>query len=272
VCDPFSLGESAFLRRAFDREAARNTGLRAVLESLLGTSLSAQIDQQRRWVAELHQEAERRLGKLFSLNVRELPEYAPLLELTKAHVEAELLAESCPEQKLRDVLVAARRTIEASVGAMAIKHPVDKVWTRFYSSGKPVEDMQFLSASYTAAAKRIGFAVPLPRALTTVKPGILRSACGGNGWRLRPSILAAVLTASRDQTHPLWKAAAMDPDLLVRLDAIADIAGDAAHANSAPSSQGAFADEVSRIVSAVHHAVALMSGLAAPRGLTSSGS
>jgi hypothetical protein len=101
ACDPFGLGVSPTLRRALEREMRSSSGLRSVLEGMIGRSLDKQIEEQQRWAAEIRAMAINNVEKALSISARDLPQYEDLVALEYAHVEAELLGDSCPDHKLR---------------------------------------------------------------------------------------------------------------------------------------------------------------------------
>jgi hypothetical protein len=260
ACDPFGLGVSPVLRRALEREMRSSNALRAVLEGMIGQSLDQQIEAQQRLAGEIRAMAINNVEKALSLNARDLPQYEDLVALEYAHVEAELLGDSCPDHKLRALVGDARRALEATFSAIFERHPPRLVWRRVYTERRPVEDEVFCQSVYEASAKAVGFHVPLPEALARVKPNHVKAACYPDGnWRLRGAIIAAVLAARDDRAHPLRRAAAQEPRLLELLDGVAK-AGGAVHAGAErPSLQS-----ILTIITNIHRAVGLLSGLGQP--------
>lgn len=260
ACDPFGLGVSPMLRRALEREMRSSSSLRSVLEGMIGRSLDEQIQAQQRWASEIRAMAINNVEKALSVSARDLPQYEDLVALEFAHVEAELLGDSCPDHKLRALVGDARRALEATFGAIFHRHPPRQVWRRVYTDRRPVEDDVYCQGVYEASAKAVGFAVPLPEALARVKPSHVKAACYPDGnWRLRGAIIAAVLAARDDRAHPLRRAAAQEPKLLELLEGVAR-AGGAVHAGAErPSLQS-----VLLVISDVHRAVGLLSGLGQP--------
>jgi hypothetical protein len=260
ACDPFGLGVSPTLRQALEREMHSSSGLRSVLAGMIGRSLDEQIQDQQRWASEIRAMAVNNIDKALSISARDLPQYKDLVALEYAHVEAELLGDSCPDHKLRALVGDARRALEATFGAIFQRHPPHQVWRRVYTDRRPVEDDVYCQGVYEASAKAVGFDVPLPEALARVKPNLVKAACYPDGtWRLRGAIIAAVLTARDDRAHPLRRAAAQEPKFLELLDGVAR-AGGAVHAGAErPSLQS-----VLSIVADVHRAAGLLSGLDQP--------
>ena len=74
--------------------------------------------------------------------------------------------------------------------------------------------------------------MPLPDSLVFVKPGKVRQAAQGGGATLRPLLLVLLFAAQQRDDHPLRAAAQRHPDLLARLDALAALRDDNAHASS----------------------------------------
>jgi hypothetical protein len=66
--------------------------------------------------------------------------------------------------------------------------------------------------------------------MLNTKAGKVQSASQiGGHWQLRPLIVATLLAAEVEPAHPLWVAAKSDPELLMKIDRIADIGGAAGH-------------------------------------------
>lgn len=258
ACDPFGLGVSPTLRRALEREMRSSSGLRSVLEGMIGRSLDEQIQDQQRWAGEIRAMAINNVEKALSTSARDLPQYEDLVALEYAHVEAGLLGEACSGHTLRSVLLSARTVLETTFGAIAARHSPRDVWRRVYAQGRPVQDKAYCERVYEESAKSVGFHVPLPRALAGVRPGDVKSAADyQKGWRLRAAIVAALLAARDDRSHPLRRAATQEPLFLELLESVAARAGEAVHAGAErPSLQS-----VLPVVADVHRAVGLLSGL-----------
>lgn len=257
ACDPFGLGISTTLRRGIERETRTSAGLRSVFEGMIGRSLDEQIQHQQRLVSDIREMAVINVEKALSISARDLPQYEDLVDLECARVEAELLGSSCPAHKLRAVTGDARRALESTFQAIFDRHPPRQVWRRVYTDRKPVEDPVYYEGVYESSAKTIGFRTPLPEALARVKPNLVKAACyPDGGWRLRGAIIAAVLSARDDRSHPLHRAASEEPALLDLLDGVAT-AGGALHSGAKPQSL----EETLRIVANVHRAVGLLAGL-----------
>ncbi|MCY1083022.1 hypothetical protein [Archangium lansingense] len=81
------------------------------------------------------------------------------------------------------------------------------------------------------------------------------------GQSLRPHLLAALMTASMDGTHPLHAAARTTPELLERLDTLATVRDtSAAHARRRPAPPLTVEQRLS-VISAVYEAVEALHGM-----------
>ena len=260
ACDPFGLGVSPPLRRGIERAIQSSPGLRSVLETMIGCSLDEQMDNQQRLAGELRLMAINSIERELTLGARDLPHFEDLVSLASAHEEAKLFGNSCPDHKIRSLLGDARRVLEASIGTLFAQHPPGRVWQRVYTDRGPVTDNTFCRNVYEASAEAIGLHVPLPNALASVKPNQVKAACYPDStWRLRPSIIAAVLAARDDPAHPLRRAAAEEPKLLDLLNDVAN-AGGAIHAGVGQHTLSS----VQPVVDDVYRAVRLLFDLGQP--------
>jgi len=262
ACDPFGLGESPTLRRAVEREVAFHPRLRAAIEGLIGSSLDAQAEKQRKWIAELRELANSNLETKFTVNVRDLPAFEELLQLEMAYLDAELLGEACPEQRLRDLLGAARRALESTFRSIASKFPPGDVWRHVYYKDKagrdrPVQDQAYVSDVYEVCAVNLGLTVPLPKAIQGTRPNHLRAACFESGWRLRGAIVASIMAAINFPSHPLVLAAKRCPELIEDLDEVASKAGEAIHAGDSVLDLVGIAP----VIELVYRSVAILGGI-----------
>lgn len=262
ACDPFGLGESPVLRRAIDREVAFFPRLREAVEALIGSSLDAQVEKQRGWIAELRELATSNLERKLTVNARDLPAFDELLQLEMAYLDAELLGDACPEQRLRDLLGAARRALESTFRSIASKFPPGDVWRHVYFKDKagkdrPVQDQVYVSDVYKVCATNLGFATPLPEAVQRTRPNHLRAACFESGWRLRGAIVASMMAAVNNPSHPLVLAAKRRPELIEDLDAVASMAGEAIHAGDSIVELGA----ITPVIDSVYRSIAILGGI-----------
>jgi hypothetical protein len=262
ACDPFGLGESPTLRRAIERQLAFFPRLRDTVEALVGSSLDAQVEKQRGWIAVLRAHATSNLERKLTVNARDLPEFEQLVQLEMASVDADFLGDDCPEQRLRDLLGATRRVLESAFRSIAARFPPGDVWRHVYFKDKngkdcPVQDQVYVSGVYEARAATLGFKTPLPTALARTRPSHVKAACFESGWRLRGAIIAAVMAATDQPNHPLVQAAKRRPELIEDLDRVAVIAGGAIHAGDGSLELAA----ISPVIESVYGSIAILGGI-----------
>jgi hypothetical protein len=257
VCEPFGFSPSAKFRRAVEARLGDSRGLTATLERLLRKSVHEDWDGYRAWRERLRATAELRVELHLTIEARTLTAYEHLVEMEMALEEA---AEDTSEYAMRRIGIACRSVLEAVFQDVAMRHPLRGISDGLYSRGVPINERGYLWDRYRRAAATVGFGGQLPQALLNVKPQHIRSVAEyNNGWRLRAAIVATLLLAARSENHPLRSAAQMVPNLLVELDAVASLSGEAAHSGDSEHTLEELRSAVGKVYTAV---TALTSGLA----------
>lgn len=263
VCDPFGFGSSVPMRRAIEQQMDQLPNLRQAVERLIGKSLDDGLDKHVAWMRDLRNQASLSVEDTLTFGARQLPYYDRLVEMEYGRQESDLLRDSCPPQRLRETLVAARQVLEEAFACIANTDGQQDAWRAVYAAGRPNADREYVRTVYAQAAAAVGFATPLPEGFSGVKPGQVRAACLGEAWRLRALVLGVVLAAAEVKKHPMRDAARADPQLLVAVETVARNGGDAAHAGG-PTPTAA---TVAETIHAVYRVVGLVTGLvAAPLG------
>jgi len=269
ACDPFGLGQSVRLRRRVEAVMHEVPALFGVVNDLVGQTLHAGYEDQRRWLEAIQLQAGLEVDRRLTVNIRSHAAFDLLLAMEAARHEVRSLGRDCPERKINEVLRAGVKVLEAVFSSMAVTHPFGGVWKRVYvervdgRSGRrrlvQQRDGGLLAALYESAIRSVGFAAPVPQSLLNVKPGQVRSVADyGDHWRLRPLVTATALLADRDPAHPLREAARREPQLLMVVDEIANLGGSAGHANSAKVT----IDDAEEQVEKVYAVVSTLVGLA----------
>jgi hypothetical protein len=231
VTDPFGLEENVSLHRAIQSELTRSVDLRREVGKLIGRSLDDHRGKQLEWLEAVRTQSATEVERRLTVNARRLTYFEGLVSMESAIQQATLLSEACPEDLRRNVLTGARRVLEAVFGTLAGRYPLHGIWKPLYVGDSPNTDRTFIRQAYEAAREAVGFAGPLPEAFASIKPSVLRSACGArDNWRLRPMIMATVLAARKEAGHPFRRVARVAPTLLSELDVLVEAAGDATHA------------------------------------------
>jgi hypothetical protein len=228
VCDPFGLGASPSLRETVARMAQTEPGLATELRELHGDAVSDISETLAGSLSVIEQEAAYRVQERLTLAIARSPLYEALLRMESAHGEVLALGERCPPWKRENVLVEAQKAVERLLMLLRERHPPPhRCWERL------TDDRECNALYFEGIAARLKFRTPLPRALGRVQASKVQWAAQHGGQSLRPHLLSALLTAHADTTHPLHIAAREQPDLLARLNALAELRDTiAAHASS----------------------------------------
>jgi hypothetical protein len=223
VDDPFGHGEAADLRARIEERLDTHPGLRGWLTPLIG----AEGDNPT--LAELQREAEWAVEERLTLAIRQHePVRERLAIMQRALLEASV--DDAPMDKWDDVLVKAQRAAERT---LHILHGRFQARTPLYGQ-LAVSDKRFNQALLDKLAAELGYRVPLPDTLSCVRRGKVQDAEQRMSGSLRPLLVLALLSAGRDEAHPLTRAGRAHPDLLDRLDALATARDRAAHDGRTP--------------------------------------
>lgn len=186
-----------------------------------GQTVAIPSDGHRLLLDQLREKTAIELAQRLSPEVRRLRFYDSLLNVLQGLEEARLLEYPTSQLKLQRVLLNVRLTLELSILSIAQRFSTTGVWRNADTK------------DYERAAASVGFSLPLPRNFVLVSLEQLQSAADRlEAWRLGAMIMAAVLRARDDETHPVRISAQRAPTLLVDLADIINVAGDAVHAES----------------------------------------
>lgn len=256
VCDPLGFGAAPWLRGLIDRRIESSSPLRDLVKNLYDDEIKKKIQEHDDLLAELRRDAANRLSQRFQQAVRALPFFCSLLDAKQAAEEIDLLGENASEYHLRRALLAARMTLEASFLHFAESHPTSDVWRNLYTDNGPIADHDYVHGIYDAAAKAVGLSLPIPQKFLDLSVEHLRSAAENRAARkLRPMIMAAVLRARNDTSHPIRMAARREPKLLERIENIVKEAGDGLHAKDyvlSPHIVGETIEQLIRVMEILH--------------------
>ncbi|MFH1882319.1 MAG: hypothetical protein ABIL62_06370 [Planctomycetota bacterium] len=265
ACDPFGIRQSVRLRRQVETVMKDDNNLLGVVNRLFGKSLDSSYEDQQRWLDKILIKAERDVYARLGINFRNHSAFDQVLEMESTRGEMRGYGSECPSYKIKDVLRAGLKVLEALFASLADTHPLGDIWKRVYvqklndRTGAQYlaqqQDQSILRASYEGAFQSLGFAEPFPAPFLGVKPGQIRAVAEYHDtWRLRPLVTATALLAQRDSTHPFALAARAVPELLVTIDEIASAGGAAGHASRVPVSPDhaeQHVDKVYKIISAL---------------------
>lgn len=221
VCDCFGRGASTDLRRLISKLANDDDRLAAQLDRLLQSTLGHGFDEQRRAAQGRSTRARRLMERALTVDVCTHSIAEPMAEVFEGLLELRELGEGAGLRRRRDVLTGCRLTLERLFQRLGETWSIVGIAERLSR-----DDKSFNAALVRAAAADLHLADP-PVSMCKVQPGHVRSAAT-NG-RLRAIVVAHLLAAQGQPEHPLRAAAAQAPDLLERIDFVANAAGAAVH-------------------------------------------
>jgi hypothetical protein len=235
VADPFGFGASTGLREQLQalRDEAQG-GLRDVLDRMTGEHDARQRDAWLAMQGIICEAARRDVSRLWPLSDaaqedrvrgRIVLAFEELLRLEQE--------EEGGGREVRDRVDGAylklRQALEQVLQLLRDARPPRDGWRKLYQGERwlPKDAVQRV---VLACATATGFKAPTSSALLTPNPGKVRAACArADTSSLRPLCVALVLAASDDASHPLRRLAAVAPNWLSELDAIAGAAGAEVH-------------------------------------------
>ena len=226
ACEFFGRGSDPALRRLVVRVAGENEGLARRLDRLLGLTPHQNFDEFRRAELERDHRARRLLERTLTLDVARHEAVADALaETLEGWLELRDLGDTAGRRHGRNVLKSCRSALEELFVDVRREWPLTGTADQLSR-----HEWKMNEAVLQNAADEVGLTV-LPDALRHVKHGHVRAVSDyGDNWRLRPLVAATLLGARTETNHPLRSAARKAPDLLGRIDRLAELGSEAAHA------------------------------------------
>jgi hypothetical protein len=256
VCDPFGLGDSPWLRRKLEIQINKSPSFRRLQKLILemidehneNEELNSRFTDLLKF---LNEEARIKVEQKLTIEIRRWENvFNNLVAMERTCREAEALVDSQNIQdKLDDVLVRAQKVVESLFLAIRESYPTDNSWQLLSP-----QDREHNRNLLNGLANKLGFTTPLPTSLVDVKQGKVKAAADSGRGSLRSYILAALLTARHGSHHPLQLVAQKAPDILIRLDKLAEMRDRSSHS----SNQQLEVSEVLQQISTVYEVVASM--------------
>ena len=227
ACEFFGRGMDPALRRLVSRVAGEDGGLAQRLDRLLGQTSHGSVADFRRAEKERGRRACRMLERTLTIDVTRHEDLADVLaDLIEGWLELHDLGDAVSRRRHRDLLTACRGALERLFVEVARSWPLTGVADRLSRHDREINE-----ALLQDSASKIGLTV-LPEALRRVKHNHIRAVSDyRDSWRLRPLVAATILRAYTEPDHPLRSAARNTPDLLARIERVAALGGEAAHAS-----------------------------------------
>ena len=226
ACEFFGRGSDPALRRLVVQVAEENQGLAQRLDRLLGLTSHDSFAEFRRGEKERDRRARRLLERTLTIDVARHEVVADALaETIEGWLELHDLRDAANRRRRRNVLTSCRGVLEQLFVEVRKEWPLTGMADRLSR-----HDRKMNEAVLQNAADEIGLTV-LPDALRHVKHGQIRAVSDyDDAWRLRPLVAATLLRAQTEPDHRLRSAAGKAPDLLARIERVAELGGEAAHA------------------------------------------
>jgi len=224
ACDFFGRGSDQVLRQLVVQVAKQEQHLAGRLDRLLGrTRYYDNFDEFKRVAEKRKSMARMLLEQVLTIDVNHHNIDEPLVETLEEWLEIRDLAEAASQRHQRNVLTSCRRTLERLFSNVAKRWPLVGVADRL------CRDREVNAATLRATANDIGL-TELPEVLCRVSPGHVRSVSDyDDSWRLRPLVVATLLRARDEESHPLRSVGKKAPDFLARIERVTKLGGEAAH-------------------------------------------
>ena len=224
ACDFFGRGSDQVLRQLVIQVAKQEQHLAGRLDRLLGRTLYYDNFDEFKRVAEKRKSMARMLrDQVLTIDVNDHNIDEPLVEILDGWLEIRDLAEAASQRHKRNVLMSCRTTLERLFSDVAKRWPLAGVADRL------CRDREVNAVTLRAAANDIGL-TELPEVLCRVPHGQVRSVCDyDDSWRLRPLVVATLLRARDEGSHPLRSVGKKAPDFLARIERVTKLGGEAAH-------------------------------------------
>lgn len=233
ICDPFGFACDEKMWRHLQKVAGCDEGAAAAHREFLRI---AQVNDAPAFEEQLklqRQVAEGQVVDRLSLNIKTFPAIFDHLVNAEHNLSLANATGGKSQGQLASVLQFCRQALEALLKQVAIKFPVAGV--HMILTGNPPTDLSTL----TGLVSLWGFAVPLPVELqpkTTGGPdkGSVKKASmsPANFYMLPSAVVATILAAAKDPTHPIRQVAARDSQLLHKLASIIRLGNAGSHDDS----------------------------------------
>ena len=226
ACEFFGRGSDPALRRLVVRVAEELEGLAQRLDRLLGLTSHDNFAEFRRAEEERARRARRLLERTLTIDVARHENVADaLMETIAGWLELRDLGDVAGRRRRRNVLTACRRVLERLFVEVRNEWPLTGVVDRLSR-----HDWKMNEEVLKNAAREIGLTI-LPNGMRRVTYGRVRAVSDyDSAWQLRPLVAATLLGAQTETSHPLRSAARKAPEILVRIERVTTLGGEAAHA------------------------------------------
>jgi hypothetical protein len=231
VADPFGFGASQDLRAALKQVHDQSTGsFRQLLDRITGEAKAKRHESWLQMQTLLREGARGRVSH--GLPLTAAPDQAIRSALEEVFIELARLEQSAPQihtkARSRDTLyLRLRQAIEEMLKLLQHCHPPRTAWQRVDKLPSNASRRVILECG-----RQVGFAT-VPDPVQGAKPSQIWWICNREAdGRIRPTLAALVLAASRDQAHPFHRLATEDDAWLEKVNHLAAAAGSQVHSDN----------------------------------------
>jgi hypothetical protein len=234
ICDPFGFGCDEKMWRQLQRIARDDEGAAGAQSEMLRRAQVENLPALEEQILRERQRAEAEIVEMLSLDIKTFPAvFEHLVDSAYNLSLAKLNAENAHGQ-LASVMQFCRKTIETLIKEMARQSPLKDAHKLLNG------DASLDRAIAEKIAASMGFNCPLPIALQNVLSGgslslsRIKSICRDlkNVYSLPAALIATLLAASKDLSHPFRSAAIRDPELLAKFVSIIELGNAGSHDDS----------------------------------------
>ena len=240
ACEFFGRGYDPTLRRWVMDAAKRTPRLAPLLDQrLFAATPHRDLAAFQQTAMDRRSRARKLLQRALTIEIVNHAVADEMQQVLDAYLEWREVGDRAGPRHARNVLMECRGAMERLFKEVAEESLHHGVWQKLSSESKELN-----RAVLRAAAKQVGLS-SLPDAMCRVSRGQVRAVSDyDNSWRLRPLVVATLLRARDDATHPLALAAKRDPHVLERVEHVAKHGGKAAHTSGGSTPEVIEIDEV----------------------------
>lgn len=256
ICDPFGLGDSIWLRDRVQKQikqAQPESLTRWFSNFLREANAKSEENKDHFSYYQLKEDAQFLVEERLTIGIKQYDNvFKSLVIMEASHLEIDQFGKKIPADKLEEVMIKAQKVAESLLVKIGENYP-----TRGNCNLLIERDRTHNRRLIQELAATLNFNQDLPRSLTNVQAGKIKNAAEKGKGSLRPLLLAALFTASKQPSHPLRNAATHNPNLLLELDTLAELRDQSSHYNQTSLTQ----NQVSTAVQTIYQFVSLTLGL-----------
>ncbi|MCA6522841.1 MAG: hypothetical protein IM596_13615 [Pseudanabaena sp. M051S1SP2A07QC] len=249
VCDPFGLGDSPWLHKAINKQFEKDN-FRELQKRILSMNESRDDQGTLSELMEMYlSDAKQQVEVKLTVAIRRydaIYDSLVVMEQYRSQIR-DLDSANQYNPLINSCLIECQKVCEQIFDYIRPKYSPNKEWKQLSNN-----DKAFNRKFINALAEKLKFTVPIPPKLTGPQQREVRNAAEYGNQSLRPHILASLLATRIFVDHPLHSLAKKYPDILSRLDDLAELRNNSGHGSSRASPN---LTEVDRCIETVYHLV-----------------